>query len=127
MTDPSYDPLPGAVPAADVPRHLAVVDERPELADQGTQIANPRRAMVRTIVQSIIPLLVIVNAVALGVIGFLNEQTDLVIPGTVFVWLNAVVAVTSFVIGLVARVMATPGLDSFLAKHVPWLAALRRA
>lgn len=111
----------------DVPKHLAVIDERPELAAQGTQVANPRRAMIRTIVQSIVPLLVIVNAGALGIIGFLNEQTDLVIPGTVFVWLNGTIAVTSFVIGLVARIMATPGLDAFLVKYVPWLAALRHS
>jgi hypothetical protein len=110
----------------DTPRHLAIVDERPRLADQGTQIANPTRTSLRTIVQSIIPSLVILNAVALGIVSFLNEQADLVVPGVVFVWLNVVIAVTSFASGLIARVMATPGLEAFLRAHAPWLAALRR-
>jgi hypothetical membrane protein len=109
----------------DTPRHLAAIDERPALADLGTQIANPTRTTVRTVVQSIVPALVILNAIALGLVGYLNEQTDLVVPGIVFVWLNLVIAVTSFASGLVARVMATPGLESFLSTHVPWLAALR--
>jgi len=109
------------------PRHLAVVDERPELADQGTQIANPRRAALRTIVQSLLPLLVIVNAAAIAVVGYLNEQTDVAIPGTVFVVLNAIVAGTALVIGLVARLMAVPGVDAWLGRVLPALAALRRS
>jgi len=111
----------------DTPRHLATVDERPALAALGTQIANPVRTTVRTIVQSIVPALVILNALALGIIGYLNQQTDLVVPAVVFVWLNLVIAVTSFASGLIARVMATPGLEAFLRDHVPWLAALRRS
>lgn len=109
------------------PRHLAVVDERPELADQGTQVANPRRAALRTIVQSLLPLLVIVNAAAVAIVGYLTEQTDVVIPGVVFVWLNAGIAGTSLVIGLVTRLMSVPGVDAWLARVLPALAALRRA
>jgi hypothetical protein len=109
------------------PRHLAVIDERPQLADQGTQIANPRRAAWRTIVQSIIPLFVIVNAAAIASAGYLTEQTDAPIPAWVYVALNAIVVATSLVIGLVARLMAVPGVDAWLARVLPALAALRRA
>ncbi|ROP78339.1 hypothetical protein EDF18_0985 [Frigoribacterium sp. PhB107] len=110
----------------DTPRHLAVIDERPALAELGTQIANPVRATVRTVVQALVVLIPLVNIAAGVLIDYLNTQTDLVVPAWAFLVLNGAVAVTSFVIGLVTRLMATPAVDQALTRYVPWLAALRR-
>jgi len=110
----------------DAPRHLAVVDERPQLDELGTQIANPLRATVRTIVQALVVLVPLVNIVAGLAVDYLTTQTDLVVPAWAFVALNAAIAATSFVIGLVTRLMANPAVDAALTHYVPWLAALRR-
>jgi hypothetical protein len=77
-------------------------------------------------VQTLVVLIPLVNIAAGALIDYLNTQTDLVVPAWTFLVLNGVVAVTSFVIGLVTRLMATPAVDEALTRHVPSLAALRR-
>jgi len=104
---------------------IITADERPEHAAEGTQVANPIRATVRTIVQSLVVLVPLVNVAAAIVISYLNEQTDLAVPGVVFVVLNAVLAATSLVIGLVARLMANPLVNAWVSKTLPWLAPAR--
>lgn len=105
---------------------LNAVDEKPQLAAAGTQIANPRRAVLRTIV-AVIPTLVVVANVAAGVIiGYLNEQTDVAVPAVVFVWLNAVLAGTTLVIGLTTRLLAAPAVNAFVQRYVSWLAPLKQ-
>ncbi len=69
---------------------------------------------LRTFVQALIVLVPVVNGAALAVVGYLNEQTDLVIPASVFAVLNAVIVVTAMVMGLVARLMAVPGVNNLL-------------
>lgn len=69
---------------------------------------------LRTFVQALIVLVPVVNGAALAVVGYLNEQTDLVIPASVFAVLNAVIVVTAMVMGLVARLMAVPGVNNVL-------------
>ena len=71
---------------------------------------------LRTIVQALVVLLPIVNAVAAAVIDYLNTQTDVTVPGWAFLALNAVVVGTAFIMGLVARVMAVPGVNDWLTK-----------
>jgi hypothetical protein len=71
---------------------------------------------LRTIVQALIILIPLANGVALGAAAYLQEQTHLVIPGWVFLVLNGVVAVTALVMGLVARLMAVPGVNDWLTK-----------
>lgn len=71
---------------------------------------------VRTIVQALIVLVPIVNGVAVAARDYLQEQTDVVVPDSVFVWLNVAVAVTALVMGLIARVMAVPGVNDVLAR-----------
>jgi len=72
--------------------------------------------VVRTVVQALVVLVPLVNLAAAAVVGYLNEQTSLAIPPVVFVWLNALIAVTAFVMGLVARLMAVPGVNDALAR-----------
>lgn len=106
---------------------IITADEKPQHAAEGTQVANPVRAAVRTVVQALVVLVPLVNLAAGLVIGYLNGQTDLVVPGVVFVVLNAVLAATAFIIGLVARLMANPIVNAWVVRTLPWLAPARRA
>lgn len=74
------------------------------------------KRVLRTIVQALVVLVPLVNLLAAAVIGYLNEQTSLSIAPVVFVWLNAIVALTAFIMGLVARIMAVPGVNDLLVK-----------
>lgn len=71
---------------------------------------------VRTIVQTLIVLVPIANAVAAAIISYLNDQTDVTVPGWVFLALNGIVVATALLAGLVARVMAVPGVNAWLVK-----------
>lgn len=71
---------------------------------------------VRTIVQTLIVLVPIANAVAAAIIGYLNDQTDVTVPGWVFLVLNGIVVATALLAGLVARIMAVPGVNAWLVK-----------
>lgn len=72
--------------------------------------------VLRTIVQALVVLVPIVNGVGLAVASYLSTQTDLVIPPVVFVWLNAIVAATAVLMGLIARIMAVPGVNDLLTR-----------
>jgi hypothetical protein len=111
----------------DTPRHLAVIDERPALADLGTQIANPVRATVRTVVQFLFGAVPVLNIAAGIAIVVLREQNDLVVPGWVFLVLNGILAVTALLIALVARLMANPIVNAWITRYASWLAPLKRA
>lgn len=76
----------------------------------------PVQRVVRTIVQALIVLVPVVNGVAMAVAGYLSEQTDIIVHPTVFVWLNAIIAITAVVMGLIARIMAVPGVNDLLGK-----------
>ena len=73
--------------------------------------------VLRTIVQALVVLVPVVNGVGVAVAAYLREQTDIVIPASVFVVLNIVVAATALLMGLAARIMAVPGVNDVLA-HV---------
>lgn len=72
--------------------------------------------VLRTIVQALIVLVPVVNGVAAAAIAYLTAQTDVVIPEFIFVWLNVAVAATALIMGLVARIMAVPGVNDILAR-----------
>ena len=72
--------------------------------------------VLRSIVGSLIVLVPLVNGVAAAAIAYLTAQTDVVVHPVVFVWLNAIVAVTALIIGLVSRIMAVPGVNEFLTR-----------
>lgn len=149
MTDPNIDPhapvdepTPGApVPAAGIPEPLpAPVPFPGNITDQKevvpgnvgvpTQVANPRRASWRTVIQSIVGVLIIavplVNATLAQISEYLRQQTDVAVPGWVWVVLNAGLAVTALVAGLVSRVMNTPGVAAFIEKYLPFLAPIKQ-
>lgn len=139
--DPNTDPgVLGGSPA-DAPIETTVPPAPPVTIDQKqvaignigvpTQVANPRRASWRTIVQSIIGLLVVavplVNVVLGQISDYLQQQTDVAVPGWVWIVLNAGLAVTAVVSGLIARIMNTPGVADFIAKYLPFLAPIKQA
>lgn len=70
--------------------------------------------VLRTIVQFLIVTVPIANGVAAAAISYLQAQTDVVVPGWVFLVLNGVLAVSALIIGLVARIMAVPGVNDWL-------------
>ena len=111
----------------DTPRHLALVDERPALAALGTQIANPVRATVRTVVQFLFGAVPVLNIAAGIVLNTLNEQQDFVVPAWAFVALNGILVATALLIALVTRLMAAPAVNAWITLYVPWLAPLKRA
>src|SRR5690554_2590878 len=76
----------------------------------------PVQRVLRTIVQALTVLVPVVNGVAAAVVGYLGEQTDVTVHPSVFIWLNAIIAVTAVVMGLIARVMAVPGVNDVLGK-----------
>lgn len=72
--------------------------------------------VLRTIIQALIVLVPVVNGVAAAAIAYLTAQTDVAVPEFIFVWLNVAVALTALVMGLVARIMAVPGVNDILAR-----------
>lgn len=70
---------------------------------------------LRTIVQALIVLVPIVNGVGLAVTNYLETQTDVVVAPVVFAWLNGVVVATALIMGLIARIMAVPGVNAVLS------------
>ncbi len=72
--------------------------------------------VLRSIAGSLIVLVPLANGVAAAAIAYLTAQTDVVVHPVVFVWLNAIVAVTALIIGLVSRIMAVPGVNEFLTR-----------
>lgn len=75
---------------------------------------------LRTAIQFLIVAVPVFNLLLIAAVGYLEEQTDLVVPGWVFVVLNATIALLAFLIGLVARLMAVPGVNNWFTK---WLNA----
>jgi hypothetical protein len=71
---------------------------------------------LRTMVQAAVVLFPVVNAVAIAVSAYLQEQVDVAIPAWVFYALNVVIALTALVMGLVARIMAVPGVNDLLTR-----------
>lgn len=103
---------------------LVQVDERPAASGTPTQVANPIRTFIRTLLQNLVILVPIVNAVALALIGFLQEQTNLVVPSWAFAVLNGAVLVTGLIIGGVARLMAVPSVNEWIKRNASWLAPI---
>lgn len=74
-----------------------------------------KRAL-RTFVQTLVVLVPIVNGVAAAVIDYLTTQAMVAVPSWVFLALNGIVVATALLAGLVARVMAVPGVNDWLVK-----------
>ena len=76
----------------------------------------PVQRALRSMGGALVVLVPLVNGLAAAAVAYLTSQTDVAIPPVVFVWLNAIVAGTALVIGLVSRIMAVPGVNGVLTK-----------
>lgn len=76
----------------------------------------PAQRALRSIIGALVVLVPLANGLAAAAVAYFNSQTDVTIPPVVFVWLNAIVAGTALVIGLVSRLMAVPGFNAALTK-----------
>ena len=76
----------------------------------------PVQRALRSIVGALVVLVPLANGVAAAAVAYLTSQTDVTIPPLVFVWLNAIIAGTALVIGLVSRLMAVPGVNAALQR-----------
>ena len=74
------------------------------------------KRVVRTIVQGLIVIVPLANLLAAMVADYLNEQANLVVPAWVFVVLNGIVVATALLMGLVAKAMANPTVNTWLVK-----------
>ena len=76
----------------------------------------PVQRALRSIVGALVVLVPLANGLAAAAVAYLTSQTDVTIPPLVFVWLNAIIAGTALVIGLVSRLMAVPGVNAALQR-----------
>ena len=72
--------------------------------------------VLRTIVEALVVLVPVVNGIAIAAVTYMNEQTDIHVPGSVFVVLNAVIAATAFIMGLTSKIAALDKVNTFLTK-----------
>jgi type II secretory pathway component PulF len=92
-----------------------------------TQVANPSRATLRTVVAVLVALvaaLPTLNAVLASLQAYLSEQTQVVIPTWVWLAVNGTAALLLFVSGLITRILAVPGVNEWIKSHLPALAAI---
>jgi len=78
------------------------------------QIWYKKQRVLRTIVQALIVLVPAVNVSAGSLISWLREQEFVEVPELIYVWLNAAILLTSFIMGLVSWVMAQPWANRLL-------------
>jgi len=90
-----------------------------------TQVANPRRATLRTFMAAAFGLLVAVNAALPAIIDFLHAIEDaVVVPPWAYAAANGVAVVAAALIALVTRILALPSVNGWVEQWVPWLAPI---
>lgn len=91
-------------------------------ATQTTQAANPNRAAIRTALQTALAafpgLLILVPAIIQEVVNGFGQQ----IPDGLRLWLLGAAALITTAAGVLARVMAIPGVIEWTRTYLPWLA-----
>lgn len=86
-----------------------------------TQEANPGRAVFRTFFAALLGFAPLVNGVLLAVQDWLAANTD-VVPAELALWVNGVLVACLALVALVTRVLAVPGVNDWLRKHLAVLA-----
>ena len=87
-----------------------------------TQVRNPWRTFLRTVVQAVGPILAAMWGLAL-ILPSIAEEVAAVdgVPAEVVAALTAVAGVCAIVSGVVARVMALPGVNDWINRYLPAL------
>lgn len=86
-----------------------------------TQEANPGKATVRTFFAALLGFAPLVNGVLLAMQDWLQANTD-VVPAELALWVNGVLVAGLALAALVTRVLAVPGVNDWLRKHLAVLA-----
>lgn len=81
-----------------------------------SQVANPWRAFWRTVWAVGLPAFGLVLFVGPMVLQILAEELGAVVPAGVTAWLLAAAGVLTALAGAVTRIMALPGVNSWLAR-----------
>lgn len=111
MSTPTPDPIGNAEAAAAAP---VVLDEKPSDAPRATQVANPLRTLLRSVVQFLV--------MAATLIPYVEPFIRGELPGSAAA---AAAAQALVVYSFIVRLMAIPQVEAFLQRYAPWLAALR--
>lgn len=88
----------------------------PSSPGQPTQVANPGRATLRTIVQVGVPAFVALVLVLPLILQAIVEELGAVLPPSLTAWLVSAAAAITALAGAVARIMAIPAVNAWLAK-----------
>jgi hypothetical protein len=95
-----------------------------------TQVANPKRASWRTLLQSLLAHAIAVNGILAILAGFLatNSHTAATLLGTYYgpaiAVINGIVLVGAFGAKLFAQLMADPTINAWVTKNLPQLAPI---
>lgn len=112
---PLTNPLPknGVLPMTNrTPgRHAAIAAAKVELAPW-----YPVQRVMRSVIGALVVLVPLLNGLFIAAAEYLKVQEDVVVSPGFFLALNAAIATTSLVIGLVARLMAVPGVNAWLTR-----------
>lgn len=87
-----------------------------------TQVQHPARAVARTIVAAVFGLLVLSPAITPGLVDWAHENAG-ILPEWVTPVVVGVNAAVVAVAALVTRVLAVPGVDDWIQRYLPFLAA----
>ncbi len=86
-----------------------------------TQERNPRSAVLRTVAAAVLALFPLLNII-LGIIIETLKPYEAHLPGWVFLVLNGILVAVTVLIALVTRILAVPGVNTWLRQYAPWLA-----
>lgn len=96
-----------------------------------TQQAYPWRAVLRTVVQVLLAAPIILTVLALVLATIAQDPFAEFLPGSAVVWLLGASAFLAGLSGVIARVMAIPQVDRWLARlrlgSAPYVARYRAA
>lgn len=87
-----------------------------EVTGTPSQVAHPWRAMFRTVLQVLIPGLLLVIFAGPAVLQILAEELGAVFPPGFIMWLLGASAVLSALAGALSRVAALPQVNAWLAR-----------
>lgn len=91
-----------------------------------TQVAHPGRATFRTFIAQAVPallgFLVLLPLLAPVLLSWAQDSAD-VVPAEVTAWIAGFAAYVAAASALITRALAVPGVEAWMRKHIPWLAA----
>lgn len=87
-----------------------------EAAAVPSQVANPWRAVVRTVLEVLVPAVLLVLFAGPAILEILAEELGAVFPPGFIAWLLGAAAVLSALAGAVTRIAALPAVNEWLGK-----------